>query len=1090
MRKEWKGALIGGVIGALVFLVVIIPLLIVRMKNPSSYDLIHFVSVYFVGLVLIVLISIVIGYFFSKKTHILIKGPLIGGVFGLILPIFALNFNLFFLTEPIKFVLKTFNTEWEFESLIHMEIFSILIYSLVGLIIALIILVLKNKGIKKHFLLVFFALIFYINLVSAQQIDYLNITINHPNSVRVGTETLAGITIRNLNENKPIFLDEISFLDKNNNNLLSKKSFQEIPSVKSEIERYLCLTSEDNCDESDSTIIDELDNLLLIISEKTFYETYYLDLKDFKNNLTPNDEVIINIRFKFIMGEETQEVIKKIVVLYSEPLPNSKDSSQRLVNMEFVPNKERAIFINETILEDSKGLGIMSALPSKPFGWYAGDQHVHESTYGSTGLETINPMNDMIYAAKNNADLDWILFTDHSYSMDDTEWEDGYDDCTSQSTTTFKCLFGQEMSIGNRCGGAHYLAYPSNTDSLGYIDGDCGLFHCFCRASQTVMDEINDNGGMGFIAHPFSDSWGWEDWTLTGYTGLEIFNAKDGVWKSDDTETLDKWNDLLQAEINPSNGFIVGVGNSDAHTTSYVGGTFTYCYMSSLSSSNIRSALKEGHCVISNGPLIYFTIKNTKIGEKADVCSGGNTFYLEAYTNSEFGDLNKAEVYVDGNYYGYLSLSGDSYSSEVSGLNIDSSNKYIYLKLKTDDSKYLAYTNPIWLDVYTPDYDSDGTCDYYDSDDDNDGVSDSFDSCNFNYGTFCHGCPMPPCGDDYYPSCPETGEPVCLLDCEPDWRCSNWGPEPCPQNEIQIRTCVDSNGCGTDGDKPPEIQDCNYTSLCTPNSPLNGIYPERRILLDIEATEELDEIEYKDNFDSNPRWKRLCSRCDEYERERSFRDGVHNLLIRCTPFAGEPEEHEVSFVSDSKDPRISRTEPRRNSFTNGNNFYVKFKEENPTELSITYNPTMVIDLENCSESRGYTECYTDLDLTPYDNQEISYFFTIEDIAGHKDESSPTKVKVDTTPPLLNNPLSFWEQGTGRNSRYIYFEFDVTELNFKEINYIDWEDSRPREKRLCSRLRNGICEVRKSFRSGSHDLTITILDEAGNSWVEEGIGFSV
>ena len=92
--------------------------------------------------------------------------------------------------------------------------------------------------------------------------------------------------------------------------------------------------------------------------------------------------------------------------------------------------------------------------------------------------------------------------------------------------------------------------------------------------------------------------------------------------------------------------------------------------------------------------------------------------------------------------------------------------------------------------------------------------------------------------------------------------------------------------------------------------------------------------------------------------------------------------------------------------------------------------------------------------------------------------------------ILNNPDSFWWQGAGiRYTRYIYFEFDVTEKNFDEITYIDWNDRRPRERRLCSRLRDGRCEKKKSFRRGEHNLTIYIKDKAGNS-VQKNIDFII
>ena len=48
--------------------------------------------------------------------------------------------------------------------------------------------------------------------------------------------------------------------------------------------------------------------------------------------------------------------------------------------------------------------------------------------------------------------------------------------------------------------------------------------------------------------------------------------------------------------------------------------------------------------------------------------------------------------------------------------------------------------------------------------------------------------------------------------CTPIWQCEDWTT--CASNQ-QIRTCTDTNYCGTTTDKPAEMQECN--SVCTPN---------------------------------------------------------------------------------------------------------------------------------------------------------------------------------------------------------------------------------------------------------------------------------
>ena len=48
----------------------------------------------------------------------------------------------------------------------------------------------------------------------------------------------------------------------------------------------------------------------------------------------------------------------------------------------------------------------------------------------------------------------------------------------------------------------------------------------------------------------------------------------------------------------------------------------------------------------------------------------------------------------------------------------------------------------------------------------------------------------------------------------------------------------------------------------------------------------------------------------------------------------------------------------------------------------------------------------------------------------------------------------------------------------------WLDSKERlkERKLCSKLKEGICEVKKKIYVGQ-EIRIKILDDAGNSWVD-------
>lgn len=230
---------------------------------------------------------------------------------------------------------------------------------------------------------------------------------------------------------------------------------------------------------------------------------------------------------------------------------------------------------------------------------------------------------------------------------------------------------------------------------------------------------------------------------------------------------------------------------------------------------------------------------------------------------------------------------------------------------------------------------------------------------------------------------------------------------------------------------------------------------------------------------TDSQYKSLCESCDTYNKPKLFKDGAHYLNIKCLD---KPEiNSSILFAVDSKPPVIFGTYPKKNSFTNGSDFMIKYNEEQPIlfVLNVTssffmkYGPFYDVN-EDLRCFPGNQKCYFNVDLSKYDGEEISYNFFMSDMGLNRVFSKLVKVKVDTTAPILNN---FDYTIDGRRVKFI---FDITELNFDKINYVDSLERNPRERVLCSRLKNGICEVSKNFSKGEHNLTIRILDKAGNS----------
>ena len=106
---------------------------------------------------------------------------------------------------------------------------------------------------------------------------------------------------------------------------------------------------------------------------------------------------------------------------------------------------------------------------------------------------------------------------------------------------------------------------------------------------QQVIDGVRNQGGIGFLAHPYEigspvykngKTYPWTDWQVTGFNGLDIwsylsqwrdgasgipvgvylyFNPHQAFRKGPLQASLKKWDELLQERM------VVGIGCSDAH---------------------------------------------------------------------------------------------------------------------------------------------------------------------------------------------------------------------------------------------------------------------------------------------------------------------------------------------------------------------------------------------------------------------------------------------------------------------------------------------------------------------------------------------
>jgi len=273
-------------------------------------------------------------------------------------------------------------------------------------------------------------------------------------------------------------------------------------------------------------------------------------------------------------------------------------------------------------------------------------------------------------------------------------------------------------------------------------------------------------------------------------------------------------------------------------------------------------------------------------------------------------------------------------------------------------------------------------------------------------------------------------------------------------------------------------------SNITIHAPNTSAANTRRNRFNVSISKVVERIEYINHESRRPRWRRLCRICDEYgfarKKIKSLLEGFNNLSFRTIDIFGNIEETNVSKFIDSKKPRISRIKPRRNSVINGSLFEIKYTEDNLDSIKLIFNPE--ITLINCTSGRNQI-CGTSVDLTAFDNTMINYHFLVSD-GINEVKSRMTKVLVDTTSPVIN------DFNITINKRRVTFFMDITEKNFRKVEYIDWDSRRPRLRSLCSRLRNDVCGRTRGFRRGDHNVTLRVLDDAGNTAEVNNILFSV
>jgi hypothetical protein len=281
-------------------------------------------------------------------------------------------------------------------------------------------------------------------------------------------------------------------------------------------------------------------------------------------------------------------------------------------------------------------------------------------------------------------------------------------------------------------------------------------------------------------------------------------------------------------------------------------------------------------------------------------------------------------------------------------------------------------------------------------------------------------------------------------------------------------------------------------SFSDPNNPANqplsltanfpfadgGVFTKQNFFLDI-STNKIASISLQDNIKGTI--INLCPNCATIGKSMTFRQGLNDITIRASK-GTDFKEKRITFFIDNQKPQITKTTPVQKKFTDGT-FTIAYNEDGLTKIDLFYGSegnNQLRTLTGC-ETGKKKECSIKVDLTAFNEKQLTYYFTVYDRANNVVSSKPVLVYVDMTAPKV---LSFSHTVVKSN---VNFQINVEDKYMDKIVYYDNEDTRP--KTMCSSMKNGVCNKKLTFRKGHHVVNIQMLDKAGNK-AERTIEFDI
>ncbi len=362
-------------------------------------------------------------------------------------------------------------------------------------------------------------------------------------------------------------------------------------------------------------------------------------------------------------------------------------------------------YININELFDLEYVEYNTILSVKGQGYYRGDNHSHSTR--SDGQNN-NSVKDNCLRVYDTRAISWLTPTDHSFinKEDYQEVNNQFDDFVCMPNSAEYGIVGHSFPKGvypNGKLGEHALQY-----NISHLDNNVSTG----RTWQDIIDEVNTQNGVFYIAHPYYPSIWWEEENIRNAKNINGIE----VWQGD-YHALDEVNRkafIIWDEVNRKGKKVMGLANSDGHFLHRLGHPFIMAKLDYLNIENIFDVLRSGHYYGSNGPYINFRINDK---------SNGETFFIEdnqkikadlfCYTKGYIEKIiiiknrignNHAEVIFEKNnlgtnyYENELILDveiGDFYRVEIITSNAEIGPGCF---LGNFHGKGFAYTNPIWIE--------------------------------------------------------------------------------------------------------------------------------------------------------------------------------------------------------------------------------------------------------------------------------------------------------------------------------------------------------------------------------------------------------